>query len=146
MGLLALVATSGLYLQPAGAVEDGRQLVRLPPMMQEHMLGNMRDHLAALDDMLGALAEGKISKASEIAEKRLGMSSLSEHGAAHLGKFMPEGMKAIGAGLHHAASRFVIIAGNAELDPGLASQRKVYRALQAITEKCNACHQSYRIR
>jgi len=48
--------------------------------------------------------------------------------------------------MHHAASRFVIIARDAELDPGIQSQRKVYKALQEITDNCNACHQAYRIR
>jgi hypothetical protein len=28
--------------------QDTRELVRLPAPMQEHMLGNMRDHLATL--------------------------------------------------------------------------------------------------
>jgi len=128
------------------ASEDDRELVKLPPMMQEHMLANMRDHLVALDEMLGELAEGNINRAVVIAEKRLGMSSLSLHGAEHLGKFMPEAMGAIGTQMHHAASRFVIVAQDAELNPSKASQRKVYKALQEITENCNACHRAYRIR
>jgi hypothetical protein len=128
------------------AVEDGRELVKLPPPMQAHMLDNMRDHLRALDEMLSALAEGNIDKATDIAEKRLGMSSLSSHGAAHLAQFMPKNMREIGTQMHQAASRFAIIARDAELEPGLESQHKVYDALHAITENCNACHQAYRIR
>ena len=110
------------------------------------MLSNMRDHLLALDEMLGELADGNVDMAGAIAEKRLGMSSLSLHGAEHIGKFMPEAMGAIGTQMHHAASRFVIVAQDAELNPGKASQRMVYKALQKITENCNACHQAYRIR
>ena len=145
-GLAALFTVAGVSLQPANASEDTRELVELPQMMQDHMLANMRDHLVALDEMLTALAQGKTDEAGEIAEKRLGMSSLSLHGAEHLGKFMPKEMGAIGTQMHKAASRFVIVASDAELDPGIKSQRKVYQALQAITENCNACHQSYRIR
>ena len=96
--------------------------------------------------MLGELAVGNVDKAGEIAEKRLGMSSMSLHGAAHLGKFMPKEMGAIGTNMHRAASQFVIIAKNAELEPGKKSQRKIYKALQEITANCNACHQGYRIR
>ena len=144
--LLVAIAGCGLSPGPASAGEDGRELVKLPPMMQEHMLANMRDHLAALNDLLAELAGGNIDKATAIAEERLGMSSLSLHGAEHLAKFMPQAMAMMGTQMHHAASRFVIVARDAELDPGRESQRKVYKALQEITDNCNACHQTYRIR
>ncbi len=136
-----LLATGSVAAQ-----EDVRELVKLPEMMQQHMLSNMRDHLVALEEILEELAEGRSDKAAEIAEKRLGMSSLSLHGAAHLGKFMPKEMGAIGTQMHRAASRFIIVAQDAELNPGKDTQRKVYRALQQVTENCNACHRSYRIR
>src|SRR3974377_1523525 len=32
--------------------DDTRELVRLPTQMQEHMLGNMRDHLATLNTVI----------------------------------------------------------------------------------------------
>ncbi|MCW8915508.1 MAG: hypothetical protein OQK24_06590 [Magnetovibrio sp.] len=146
VGFLLVMGGVSISFNSASASEDTRELVELPPMMQEHMLGNMRDHLVALDEILGELADGNIDEAGAIAEKRLGMSSLSLHGAEHLGKFMPEAMGVIGTQMHHAASRFVISAQDAELNPGKTSQRKVYRALQEITENCNACHQAYRIR
>ena len=130
----------------ATANEDTRQMVKMPPMMQEHMLSNMRDHLVALNEIFNELAQGNVDQATEIAEKRLGMSSMSLHGAAHMGKFMPKEMGQIGTQMHRAASRFVIVARNAELEPGKASQRKVYKALAEITANCNACHQGYRIR
>jgi hypothetical protein len=92
IGLMLVAVSWSLNPGSAGAEEDSRELVKLPEMMQQHMLGNMRDHLSALDDMLGALAEGNTDKAAEIAESRLGMSSLTMHGAAQLGKFMPKAM------------------------------------------------------
>lgn len=138
---ICLAAGSGSF-----AAEDTRQLVKLPPMMQDHMLANMRDHLRALDEILDDLADGDVDAAAAVAEQRLGMSSLSLHGAAHLAQFMPEGMSEIGTQMHRSASRFVIVAQDAELNPGRESQHKVYRALQAVTENCNACHQAYRIR
>lgn len=126
--------------------EDVRELVELPPMMQEHMLANMRDHLVALDEILGELAQGNVDAAGSIAEERLGMSSMTLHGAAHLGKFMPKEMGEIGTQMHKAASRFVIAAQDAELYPGKENQHLVYQALQNITKNCNACHMSYRLR
>ncbi len=146
VGLITIAVGLPLAVQSVKAVEDTRELVKLPQMMQAHMLANMRDHLVALDEILGQLAQGRTDKAAEIAEKRLGMSSLSLHGAEHLGKFMPKAMGQIGTQMHRAASRFVIAAQNAEFEPGKESQRKVYGALQKVTENCNACHQAYRIR
>jgi hypothetical protein len=147
LAVMAMATGGWLYTQKqVTASEDTRELVKLPAMMQEHMLGNMRDHLRALDEMLGALAQGDTDKAGKIAEERLGMSSLGRHGAAHLGKFMPKAMGAIGTQMHHAASQFVKTATDAELSPGKEAQHKVYKALQAITENCNACHTAYRIR
>lgn len=142
-GLLAF--TPALSSQMANA-QDDRQMVKLPAMMQYHMLGNMRDHLRALEEILSELADGNANKAAEIAEKRLGMSSLNLHGAAHMGKFMPAQMRQYGTQMHKAASQFAITVKNAELEPGDKSNRKVYGALQQITQNCNACHQSYKIR
>ncbi len=136
----------GAGLKPVAAAGDSRELVKFPAMMTEHMLANMRDHLRALDEIMGELSVGNADKAATIAEKRLGMSSLERHGAAHLAKFMPEGMKAAGTQLHRAASRFGIAVKNAELAPGREAQHEVYKALQNITSACIACHQGYRVR
>jgi len=75
------------------ATEDRRQFVQLPEMMQNHMMANMRDHLNTLNDILIYMKNGELDKASEIAETRLGMSSLEVHGASHMAEFMPEGMR-----------------------------------------------------
>ncbi len=140
--LLAVTLAAG----PALSQEDSRELVEMPRMMQQHMLANMRDHLVALDEILGFLAEGNVNAAGKIAESRLGMSSLDLHGASHIAKFMPDAMADAGTEMHRAASRFVITAQDAELAPGKDAQHAVYGALQEVTSACNACHQAYRIR
>ncbi|KJS19712.1 MAG: hypothetical protein VR78_02850 [Hoeflea sp. BRH_c9] len=142
MAMLLLGLASG----PAVSAEDSRELVEMPAMMQEHMLANMRDHLRALEEILGHLAAGDVGEAGKIAENRLGLSSLDSHGAAHIAQFIPEAMAAAGTEMHRAASRFVIVAQDAELADGYDGHRAVYGALQAVTAACNACHQSYRIR
>ena len=85
---------------------DTRILVELPEMMQQHMLSSMRDHLAAINEILVYLGNDELDKAAEIAEYRLGMSSLESHGASHIARFMPEGMRQAGTAMHSAASRF----------------------------------------
>ena len=130
----------------SGAHADERTLVEMPAPMQAHLLGNMRDHLHALDGVLSALADGDAAAAGKIAEARLGMSSLDDHGAAHMAPFMPEGMRAAGTELHHAASRFAQTVANADVEQTFEAQQSVFAALQNITASCNACHDGYRIR
>jgi soluble cytochrome b562 len=121
------------------AAEDSRQFVKLPEMMQHHMLANMRNHLLTLNEILNLMANGKLDKAADIAEQRLGMSSLSLHGASRMAKFMPKGMQETGTNMHKAASRFARKAQEGALLPA-------YRSLAEVTTSCVACHTAYRIR
>jgi len=120
------------------AADDTRQLVKLPEMMQAHMLANMRDHLQTINQILIDLGENRTDQAAELAEARLGMSSLELHGAAHMAGFMPKGMQQAGTAMHRAASRFARKAQEGELMPA-------YRALADVTSTCVACHAAYRI-
>jgi hypothetical protein len=120
------------------AESDSRVLVELPEMMQQHMLSNMRDHLAAISEILAYLGEGELDRAAETAEFRLGMSSLESHGARHIAGFMPEGMREAGTAMHKAASRFALKAQEGEA-------LSAYKALTDITAACVACHAGYRI-
>ena len=131
--LLAITCTT------SAADNDTRQLVQLPKMMQEHMMSNMRDHLAAINEILTYMGNGDPDMAAEVAEQRLGMSSLQSHGASHMAKFMPDGMRQAGMSMHRAASRFAMKAQEGELLPA-------YRSLSEVTSACVACHTDYRIR
>ena len=114
--------------------------------MQQHMLGNMRDHLATLNEILGDLGKDDFEGAAKIAEARLGMSSLSAHGAAHLAAYMPQPMQDIGTSMHRAASRLVIVLQNASLNRSPDGARQVNSALHEVTSACEACHANYRLR
>lgn len=126
-------------MSSASPAEDARQLVPLPEMMQQHMLANMRDHLMTINEILTDMGNGEADKAAEVAEQRLGMSSLERHGASHLAQFMPEAMREAGTSMHKAASRFARKAQEGELLPA-------YKALSEVTAACVACHAGYRIR
>ena len=117
--------------------EDKRQYVEMPKMMQEHQLANMRDHLMAINEILIEMGKGELDKAADIAETRLGMSSLSTHGASHMAKLIPKEMGAIGTSMHKAASRFALMAQEGEAIPA-------YKALQEITSACVACHAGFK--
>ena len=136
---LALAALLALLPGNSPASDDARILVEMPQMMQEHMLSNMRDHLVAVNEILLYLGQGELEKAAEISEYRLGMSSLESHGASHMAKFMPEGMRQAGTAMHKAASRFSLKAQEGDV---LAA----YKALSGITSACVACHSGYRVK
>ena len=122
---------------------DARELVHIPPQLTLHMLANMRDHLLALEEMQRALSRGEFDKAGKIAEQRLGLSSLGLHGAHEVAKFMPQGMRDAGSGMHRAASRFAIVAQDSavtgDLKPALA-------AMAEIMSQCVGCHAGYRVK
>ena len=137
--VLALFALCNVH-----AGDDERELVQMPEMMQEHMLSNMRDHLAALNEILGKLAAGELDGAAAIAEFRLGMSSLEIHGASHMAKVMPEGMRSVGTRMHRAASRFAFIrfGSGSTGNPGLLSccEHGCLEAKQIIKPGCRLIH------
>jgi cytochrome c556 len=128
--------------QPATAT-DARQRIDMPDMMREHMLGNMRDHLRALQEIQAALATNDFAKAADVAEQRLGMSSLEIHGAAHMAPYMPKPMQDIGTEMHRAASRFARVAQEASVKGDMPP---VFDAFSRILRQCVACHESYRAR
>lgn len=137
LGFAILFMTSACF-----AETDTREKVEFPEMMRQHMLANMRDHLLAINEIQAFLAVAEYEKAAEVAEQRLGMSSLDNHGAAHMASMMPQAMQAMGTNMHKAASQFAITvvetSVNGDLKPALG-------ALSKITQQCVACHQAYRV-
>jgi len=121
---------------------DGRRPVKFPRMLKEHTLANMRDHLQTLAQIQAYLASQDFDRAADLAEKRLGMTSLPLHGAHEVAPYMPKGMQDAGTAMHHAASQFAVATQEAAID------RDVPRALAAlnnVTQACVACHAAYRL-
>jgi cytochrome c556 len=127
---------------PPAVQADARQLVKFPEPMRLHTITSMRDHLLALQEISTALSKSDFESAARIAEKRLGMSSMEQHGAAHIASFMPQGMQDIGTQMHRAASRFAVEAQNASVGNDL---RPALAALGAVMQQCVACHAAYRL-
>jgi cytochrome c556 len=129
-------------LLTATAADDARQSVTMPAPMREHLLANMRDHLTALSEIQSELAKGKYNQAADIAEQRIGMSSLQSHGASHMAPYMPKPMQDIGTNMHHAASRFARTAQEAAVNNDLP---RALGALGELTRQCVACHASFKL-
>ncbi len=138
----APAGTAPMHAHAAAPAADAREAVRFPPMLREHTLANMREHLATLAAIQSALSEGGYDRASTLAETRLGLSSLEAHGAHEVAPYMPPGMQALGMAMHRAASRFAIAATNAG---ATGDVRPALDALSGLTAQCVACHGAYRL-
>ena len=121
---------------------DTRSFVNYPEALRIHTLANMRDHLWAIAEIQDHLAKGSFDKASDVAEQRLGMSSLRQHRAHEASKHKPQGMQDAGTAMHRSASRFAIAAKDASVTGDLKAP---LAALSAVSQTCVACHAAYRI-
>jgi hypothetical protein len=137
---------------------DGREAVFFPPDMRSHQLRNMRDHLETVDGIVRALASADYRGAAKLAIDHLGLDSPSaaackprspEAPAPAKGsmdemmdQYMPAQMRAIGLGMHTAASDFAAVAQEAART---GDGKTALEALGKVTQYCVACHGTYRL-
>lgn len=139
---LLLTATIAQAAPPAPP-QDFRQLVEMPDLPRSLMRADMQDHLVALNEIIGYLAENNLAAAGETAEKRMGQSTMGKHAAIARGqgpgRFMPETMQQMGWNMHDSATEFAKVAKDGD-------RTKALTALQQLTSSCVACHMSFRTR
>lgn len=144
VGALVMVGLAfGQAQQGPAPPVDTRQLVTLPDPLAAHLLADMRDHLAVLEQVLALLGQGDAAGAAKLAEEQLGVSAQGKPGAPHVGRYLPAEMREIGQQAHRAASRFAKLA--AASGPG-SDPRPAIAALAEVTRQCVGCHAGYRIR
>jgi hypothetical protein len=144
--LLSILGLSPVFSQHDhhGPVRvDERRMVEFPGVMQDHLLANMRDHLLAISEIQEAMGLGNYDKATQIAEERLGQSSLKTHGAYENSKFMPQAMQELGNQMHRSASQFAIELQNAS---ATGDVKPALLALSHTTQACVSCHAGFRIK
>ena len=141
--LLGLFTVQHSSAQQPQVPEDARQLVTMPPLPQALLREEMLDNLGALHEIIGLVANDKLAEAGDVAEKRLGRSSMGKHAARARGmgpgRYMPAAMHNIGLSMHDAASEFAQTAKAGERTAALAK-------LQQVTGACVACHAAFRTR
>ena len=123
------------------AGNDHRQLVSMPDQARQLMREDMLDHLSALSEVIGHLAENNLDTAADVAETRMGKSSMGKHRSTGMGpgRFMPLEMRNIGWSMHESATELSQFAKKGDL-------KNANLALQKVTSACVACHYSYRTR
>jgi len=126
-------------IQPS--TDDTRRLVNMPAAAQQLLRNDMLDHLVVLNQLLAYLAASEFQQASELAEARLGKSSMGKHRGTGMGpgRFMPPEMHQLGIAMHQSASEFAAALKNQE-------SAEAYSGLQRVTGYCVACHMSFRVR
>ena len=120
-----------------------RVAVSFPPTLRAETLANMRDHLLAIQQITAYLADKRFDAAAEVAESRLGISSLEGHGAHEVAQYMPEEMRQIGHGMHQAASRFALAA---QASGATGDVAPALRALAQVQDSCIACHAGFELK
>jgi uncharacterized membrane protein YedE/YeeE len=122
-------------------VAVSRQLVSMPLPAQRLLRKDMIDHLVVLNQLYIHVAAAEFEQASELAETRLGNSSMGRHRGTGMGpgRFMPPEMHKIGISMHRSASEFAAIAQKQDIE-------ETYAALQRVYSFCVACHVGFRIR
>lgn len=116
---------------------DNRVTADFPPVMQQHVLANMRDHLLAISQIQEAVGRGDYDKAADVAENRLGQTALKTHGAYENSKYMPKGMQEIGSTMHRNASKFAIEIQNSsatgDIKPAMIALSKTTESLCGLS-------------
>jgi hypothetical protein len=105
VGVAGFVSAAELMSSPGSATStasaDGRAPLPLPAMMAAHQKQNMREHLAAIQDIVGALAEDDMERVVKAAS-RVGYSEAMGQMCEHMGAAAP-GFTKLALNFHHTA-------------------------------------------
>lgn len=116
---------------------DSRKPVPLLPMMANHQKQNMREHLVAVQQIVGALATDDFA-AIEQASKRIGFSEQMGQMCQHMGAGAP--------GFTEQALQFHKTADGITAAAQAKDKAAIVQALDATLKTCTACHDTWKQR
>ena len=113
---------------------DARTSLELSPEMKQHQLSNMRDHLEAVNSIIGLMSENKFEDASKIAHTKLGLTPEMQQMCSMFGdeKFMK-----LGFAFHKSGDDLGDVLHTKDAKASL-------RALNKTMQYCVECHATYR--
>jgi len=114
---------------------DKRAPVPLLPRMAAHQRENMRDHLAAVQEIVAALSTGDFATVEKSAA-RIGYSEAMGQMCAHMGAGAP-GFNELALNFHHTADTITPAAKSRDRGATL-------KAVAATLQTCVGCHAVYR--
>lgn len=115
---------------------DQRMAIKLLDAEKDLVLGEMRTILKAVNGILKHTSENNLKEAS-LSAKSAGMGMAQDINPIFMAK-LPLPFKQMGMGLHAEFDKF-----SSELEIGMNEKQVLFR-LGEITNKCIACHQTYR--
>ena len=115
-------------------IEDNRISLGISPQMKLHQLASMREHLEAVQAIVGLILEKKFDEASKIAHQKLGLTPEKKAMcmAMHNQKFTE-----LGFAFHESGDKLGEV-----LQTGDAGES--FKALHKTMQFCVQCHATYR--
>ena len=126
-----------LIAMPLTFADNKKTTLILPAPLKAHVIENMKQNLAAFDEILESLANNKLSHAAKIAETYLGHKAKFSHNKSLINPLMPFGMQQFNKDLIQAADHFSQVAKTGDTMQALTSFRK-------ISDACVLCHSAYK--
>ena len=114
--------------------KDERISLGLSPAMKQHQLANMRNHVEAVQSIIGLLSEGAFDKASHIAYSKLG---LTEEMKKMCNSFENENFKNLGLAFHKSGNALGDTLRTKDITKSLG-------ALHTTMSYCVQCHATFR--
>ncbi len=113
---------------------DDRTSLNLPAPMRAMQKRMMRDHLAAVNEIVGLIAEDRFDKASRIAHARLGLTPEMKR---MCDRFENADFRAMGLAFHRRADELGEVLKTRNTKRSLA-------ALHRVMNSCVQCHATFR--
>jgi cytochrome c556 len=126
---------SGHEIQANAASLDRRLPLPLLPHMAEHQRANMRDHLAAVQEIIAAMSQGDFAGVAK-ASARIESSEHMRQMCSHMGQGA--------AGFTEMALNFHRTADTIGAAARKKDQKEVLTALSTTVSTCVKCHETYR--
>lgn len=118
----------------AMSMMETRISIGLPEEMKQHQLSNMREHLEAVNSIIGLMSESKFEDASKIAHNQLGSTPEMLKMCRMMGN---EKFVALGLAFHKSGDDLGNILKTKDVTASL-------RALNRTVQYCVECHATYR--
>ncbi|TAN72608.1 MAG: cytochrome C [Gallionella sp.] len=116
------------------SMTDTRTSLGLSAEMKQHQLSNMREHVEAIQSIIGLISENKFEAASKIAHGKLGLTPEMQKMCS---MFNDEKFKALGLAFHKSGDELGDALKTGDVTASL-------RALNKTMGYCVSCHAAYR--
>lgn len=116
-------------------VMDSRVSLGLSPEMKQHQLENMRSHIAAVQTIVGHLANNEFDQAAQVAHDKLGLTEAMRKMCSTMSD--NQDFSKLGMAFHQSGDELGEVLKNRDM-------KKSLQALQTTMGYCVQCHATFR--